>query len=101
MVGGLAVCQDDPHHFELLCEGRKIIDISTGDPLHGIDQVTRAENGTELHFDQQLIDMYGDCFGWFYLTVPSNIIQGKESIVLEVKGEEAGSQDWMMVFQYS
>lgn len=114
-LGGIASCQDGPHYFDLYLNGVNTLRFYSGDSKteitsHTLTKVGKAEedvgnsveteSGVEFYFDKQLTDMFGDCFGWFHLIFPAEEGQYPEGIDLEIRAEEADSQDWLMVFEH-
>jgi hypothetical protein len=61
----------------------------------------RAPNGAQLSFETVTVDRVGDLFGTMHLDIPKRLVAAGKPLVLEVKGEDARSDDWFMTFQYS
>jgi alpha-mannosidase len=60
----------------------------------------KGKDGSELSFKSQIVDKYGDLFGYMFLTLPKKDFPEGSPLILRVDGEEAGSMDWFMTFQY-
>lgn len=60
-----------------------------------------APNGAQLSFETVTVDRVGDLFGTMHLDIPKRLVVAGFPLVLEVKGEDARSDDWFMTFQYS
>ena len=58
-------------------------------------------NGAELSFEATMVDRAGDLFGTMHLDVPRELVPPGKPLTLRVDGEDAGSGDWFMTFQYS
>ena len=59
-----------------------------------------AANGARLSFYGTHLDRSGDLFGFMFLTVPRNLLKSGQSLRFRVVGENAGSDDWYMTFEY-
>jgi hypothetical protein len=98
-LGGIAGCQGGPHGFLLLAEGIPLLELET--TAKGMLPRARYEGaqGSVLEYEHLLTDMCGDHFGLFRLTLPRCFCPAG-GVRLELQAEDAGSQDWMMVFEY-
>ncbi len=57
--------------------------------------------GAELSFRSSFTDKFGDLFGMMYLTLPKNAFAPGFPLTFRVVGEDAGSPEWFMVFEYA
>jgi hypothetical protein len=60
-----------------------------------------GKDGAELSFEAAMADRAGDLFGWMFLKIPGRHFKAGAPLVLQVAGEDAGSLDWYMTFQYT
>lgn len=59
-----------------------------------------GRDGGELTFDSQMVDKYGDLFGYMYLNLPRASFRPGSALILRVEGEDADSPAWFMTFAY-
>ncbi len=59
-----------------------------------------GKDGATLTFESQLVDKYGDLFGYMYLSLPKQSFSPGSPLVIRVDGEEADSPDWYMTLKY-
>jgi alpha-mannosidase len=88
------------HKFTLSADGVDLLGFessSIGDrPFEKVEYLS----GAKLRFEHRLTDDYDDHHGYLYLTLPEDIpLPGKE-VSFSVKAEEAGSDDWFLLFEY-
>jgi alpha-mannosidase len=89
------------HTFDLLVNGERWFRFQNRKDSTAKKWKVEASNGAVLSFDAMLVDRVGDLFGTMLLDVPKSLLTPGKPLVLEVVGEDAGSGDWCMTFQYS
>ncbi|NQU54888.1 MAG: glycosyl hydrolase family 38, partial [Bacteroidetes bacterium] len=61
----------------------------------------KAEDGSVLSFQEDLIDRAGDHFGFMYLKVPTKNIKKGEPLRIKITGGKFDSQSWYMTFKFA
>ena len=98
-LGGLAKDKGG-HNFYLKVNGRSILNFKTATNSSPKKWKVKNNQGLSLSFETALIDQFGELFGYFYLEVPASLLTPGRSLNLKLTAENAGSQDWVMVFEY-
>ncbi len=67
----------------------------------GLNEWTqKAEDGSMLYFQKDMVDQFGDRFGFMYLKIPSSkVIKGKP-LKIKVTGEKFNKTSWYMCFKF-
>ncbi|HEY3296628.1 MAG TPA: hypothetical protein VGL38_14450 [bacterium] len=96
--GGLDKLQ--PHTFMLLINGKPYFRfVNHKDDTAG-NWTVPGPDKSQLRFESQMSDVYGDLFGLMFLDLPPSAVERGKPLRLEVLGEDAASADWYMTFQY-
>ena len=97
---GFGISQE-VHTFDLLINGERWFTFKNlKDSTAGRWKIP-GKDGAELSFESTMVDRVGDLFGTMTLKVPKRDFRAGSPLVLQVVGEDAGSADWYMTFQYS
>lgn len=89
-----------PHIFHMSVNGeRRFTFTNRKDSTAGRWTIT-GKDAASLSFESRLIDRYGDLFGTMTLDLPAKNFRPGSPIVIAVDGEDAGSPEWYMTFQY-
>ncbi len=89
------------HKFDLYVNGEKWFTFnSPKDRSQTSFEIPLAKKGATLNFRATHIDGYGDMFGYMWLTLPAEVA-GNDPLRLKVVGEDAGTDDWYMVFEHT
>ncbi|MBM3296147.1 MAG: hypothetical protein FJY83_00940 [Candidatus Aminicenantes bacterium] len=91
------------HSFELSVDGAVLFAIRTGREGAAADarQTWTAPGGARLEYRRAYTDQFGDTFGPMILTLPASSVAPGRPVRLGVRGENAGSRDWFMTFQFA
>jgi hypothetical protein len=87
------------YRFDLLVDGRPCFTFAAA-PDSTVRDWTVPGCGGTLHFAVTMVDRFGDLFGWMWLRLPRGMVHPGAPLVLEVRGEDAGSNAWYMTFAY-
>lgn len=98
-LGGLANGKGG-HNFYLTVDGHSTLTFKTANGSSPKKWMVRNKEGLVLSFETALIDQFAELFGYFYLEVPSSFLHPGQPLNLKLTAEKAGSQDWVMVFEY-
>ena len=60
----------------------------------------QLENGWRLSFKEDMVDRYGDHFGFMYLTVPQKELKPGKPLLLRITGGEFHKDSWSMTFKH-
>jgi alpha-mannosidase len=93
--------QDEVHSFILSVNGEPWFTFKNLKDSTATSWNVKASNGAQLSFETVTIDRVGDLFGTMHLDIPRRLVAAGKPLVLEVRGEDARSDDWFMTFQYS
>jgi hypothetical protein len=89
------------HNFELYINGGHWFTFENNRDSTAKNWSIAGKDGAELSFKASMIDKYGDLFGYMYLKLPAKDFKPGSPLVLRVDGEDAGSMDWYMTFEYA
>jgi hypothetical protein len=89
------------HTFDLLINGERWFTFKNRKDSTASKWVIPGKDGAELSFEATMVDRVGDLFGTMTLKLPKTDFRSGLPLVLQVVGEDAGSADWCMTFQYS
>jgi hypothetical protein len=89
-----------PHHFHLLVNGKPCVDFTNRKDSSATEWSLAGVDGAVLSFHADLEDRYGDLFGMMRLKLPKRLVERGKPVVLEVAGDDEGSADWYMTFEY-
>jgi alpha-mannosidase len=92
---------NEVHTFDLLIDGERRFTFRNRKDSTAYHWTISGKDGAHLSFQATMEDRVGDIFGTMTLTVPKKEFTPGRPLVLEVVGEDAGSADWYMTFQYS
>ncbi len=92
---------DEVHSFNFSVNGERWFTFKNLKDSTAKSWKVRGANGAQLSFESVIVDRVGDLFGTMHLDIPKNLVAAGAPLVLEVKGEDARSDDWFMTFQYS
>ncbi len=98
-MSGLATFKGG-HAFALSLDGKPFLSFRTGKDASERAWQVRGPEGSSLAFKTTLVDQFQELFGFMFLTVPRSMLTPGKPLRLKVVGEEAGSNDWFMVFPY-
>lgn len=89
------------HRFELFIDGEHWFTFKNYRDSTAKNWTVAGKDGAELSFKAGTVDKYGDLFGYMYLKLPVKDFKPGSPLVLRVDGEDAGSMDWYMTFEYA
>jgi hypothetical protein len=98
-MAGLAT-QKGAHAFFLSVDDEQMFTFHTGKDASEKTWEIPAKNGATLTFKTTLVDQFQELFGFMFLTLPKSSLRPGKPVRLKVAGENGGSRDWFMVFQY-
>ncbi len=93
--------QNEVHTFDLFVNGEHWFTFKNLKDSTAMSWRVTSKNGAQLSFETVTVDRVGDLFGTMHLDVPKRLVSAGKPLTLEVKGEDARSDDWFMTFQYS
>jgi len=93
--------KNEAHSFDLFINGEHWFTFKNVKDSTAMKWSVPGNDGGELSFEATMVDRVGDLFGYMTLKVPKKKFKSGMPLVLHVEGEDAGSSDWFMVFQYS
>ncbi len=99
-LAGLA-SQKGAHRFDLAIDGRPAFAFRTARDADDEAWNLAGPGGSALSFKTTLVDQFGELFGFMTLKVPRAALTPGKPLRLRVTGENGGSRDWHMVFQYA
>ncbi|HTK80775.1 MAG TPA: glycoside hydrolase family 38 C-terminal domain-containing protein [Bacteroidota bacterium] len=89
-----------PHTFHLSVNGEPWFTFTNRKDSSAPRWTTGGKDGAQLSFQSQMVDRYGDLFGYMFLDLPKKNFSAGLPLQLRVDGEDAGSPEWYMAFQY-
>ncbi len=89
------------HKFELSINGEHWFTFKNYRDSTAKNWTVAGKNGAELSFKASTVDKYGDLFGYMYLKLPVKDFKPGSPLVMRIDGEDAGSMDWYMAFEYA
>lgn len=92
---------NEVHTFELMINGEQWFRFQNRKDASAKNWTVKGRNGAELSFEATMVDRVGDLFGYMRMRIPGTSAKPGKPLSLQVIGEDAGSSDWFMVFQYS
>jgi len=88
------------HAFELSIDGRTTLTFTTPADAAAKQQEFFGPDGSSLVFQAAMTDQFQELFGPMILSVPASACRPGRPLTLGIKGSNAGSPDWVMVFQH-
>jgi alpha-mannosidase len=98
-MSGLAT-QKGAHRFSLSVDGAPLLAFRTGKDATETQWTVQGADGATLSFTTTLVDQFQELFGFMYLKIPRSRLRPGLPLRLKVTGENGGSRDWFMAFQY-
>ncbi len=100
LICGIDVNAENNHAFQMFVNDE--FQFSFRNPADTLQKNWNLEgkNGIQLRFQGDMIDKYGDLFGYMFLRVPTSVFDKNRQLKIKVTGESAGSRSWFMVFKY-
>jgi len=92
---------DEVHTFELLVNGEPWFSFQNRKDTTAKSWTVKGRDGAELSFEATMVDRVGDLFGYMRMRLSKTSVKPGRPLTLQVIGDDAGSSDWFMVFQYS
>ncbi|HUL44768.1 MAG TPA: glycoside hydrolase family 38 C-terminal domain-containing protein [Bacteroidota bacterium] len=89
-----------PHKFEFSVNGRHWFSFTNRKDSTAPMWTEHGPDGADLTFESHYTDKFGDLFGLMYLSLPEKDFPRSIPLVLSVKGVNADSPEWFMVFKY-
>jgi len=96
---GLAT-QKGGHRFFLSANGHPLLAFRTGKDAAEKSWEIAGQDGASLSFKTTLVDQFQELFGFMSLKLPKSQLEPGKPVRFKVVGENGGSRDWFMVFQY-
>ncbi len=59
-----------------------------------------AKDGSRLSFQKEMVDQFGDRFGFMFLILPVSSVKAGEPLAITVTGGNFGKTSWYMTFRY-
>ncbi|HOW86431.1 MAG TPA: hypothetical protein P5119_11250 [Candidatus Aminicenantes bacterium] len=87
------------HRFDLEIDGRPALSFRTSADATRRSWRETGPQGAALRFETLMVDQFDELFGFMRLEVPAALLRPGRPLRLRVRGEEAGSNDWFMVFR--
>ena len=88
------------HNFDFLINGQRWFTFKNAKDDAARNWKVTGNDGSELAFNAAMIDKAGDLFGYMVLKVPTKDFPSGKPLLLEVRGDNSGSPDWVMTFQH-
>jgi len=88
------------HRFTLEVDGTPRLDFRTGKDDSERTWEIQGSDGVSLSFQTTMVDQFRELFGFMFLRLPRALFTPGSPVRLKVNGENAGSPDWFIVFQY-
>ena len=92
--------QKGAHRFFFSADGEQLFTFRTGKDATEKNWEIPGKDGASLTFKTTLVDQFQELFGFMFLRLPRSLFQPGKPVRLKVVGENGGSRDWFMVFQY-
>jgi putative alpha-1,2-mannosidase len=89
------------HRFDLSMNHQYLLSVATARAPGQKEWDVNGRTGARLSFRTSFTDWMGDLFGTMILSVPSPVLKQGVGQELQVTGEGAQSQDWMMAFMHT
>jgi putative alpha-1,2-mannosidase len=99
-LAGVA-CGKGAHKFELSVDGTSWFTFTSAKDASAKEWKVTGKDGAVLSFKTDMVDGYGDLFGNMVMKLPASALTPNKPASIKILGENAGSPDWIMVFQYS
>jgi alpha-mannosidase len=87
------------HRFDLVVDGKETLSFRTSADSSRREWRETGTGGLTLRFKTIMVDQFDELFGFMWLEVPAALLRPGRPLRLRVTGEEAGSNDWFMVFR--
>lgn len=88
------------HKFDLSIDGKPAFSFRTSRDATERNWEILGPDGASLAFRTTMVDQFDELFGFMFLKLPRLTVQPGRPLRLKVVGENGGSRDWHMVFQY-
>lgn len=92
--------EKDSHRFDLLIDGKLWFTFKNAKDATAKNWHLKGKDGAELSFAAVMTDGHGDLFGYMVMKVPEKDVEPGKPLTLTVNGDNSGSADWYMTFQY-
>jgi len=89
------------HRFELSVDGTPWFSFTSAKDASMKEWRVAGKNGAVLSFKTDMVDGYGDFFGNMVMKLPASALIPGKPATIRIVGENAGSPDWIMVFEYA
>jgi alpha-mannosidase len=99
-LAAIAGSKGGKHKFTLFAEQDEILRFVTTAPEEVPFCQTFGQDGARMRFEHVWSDVFNDHFGLVYLTIQDRMSYSRTGVTFSIVGEDAGSDDWFMVFQY-
>ena len=87
------------HRFDLAVDGRDTLSFHTSPDSSRRDWREEGPDGILLAFRTVMVDQFDELFGFMWLEVPAARLRPGRPLTIKITGENAGSNDWVMVFR--
>jgi len=87
------------HRFDLEIDGRTALSFRTSIDSSRREWTETGPSGLALRFRSVMVDQFDELFGFMWLEVPASLLRPGRPLTIRVAGENAGSNDWFMVFR--
>ena len=88
------------HRFDMSIDGRPAFAFHSGKDSSDRAWIIQGAGEASLSFRTTLVDQFQELFGFMFLKLPKSALRPGKPLRLRVVGENGGSRDWHMVFQY-
>jgi len=92
---------EDRRRFTLLVDGRPAVEFTNPSVAEEGVLAWEGEAGIRLELRVTLVDRYADAMGFLFLRLPRDRVRPGEPVRVEVRGENAGTRTWFLVFPYA
>jgi putative alpha-1,2-mannosidase len=89
------------HRFELLVNDTPWFSFTSAKDASMKQWRVTGKDGAALSFKTDMVDGYGDLFGNMVMRLPASAFVPGKPATIRIVGENAGSPDWIMTFEYS
>ena len=87
------------HRFDLIVDDKEKLSFRTSPDSSRREWRETGAGGLSLSFKTVMVDQFDELFGFMWLEVPEALLHPGRPLRLRITGEQAGSNDWVMIFR--
>jgi alpha-mannosidase len=87
------------HRFDLAIDDEPVLGFRTSTDSSRRRWRETGADGVSLSFETAMVDQFDELFGFMRLEVPPSLLHPGRPVRLKISGENAASDDWVMVFR--